>query len=133
MKAIEKAIKNAVILTNKFHLPPQLVSYIMDGRLHYSVALCPQNDGVCVEIDRASTSLFATVVQAFEEATELYVYHCILTGPFLTLLFTSEDGNDVLTTDQEEIPAAVYDVDKQEQFFTNVRLASCGDALVRID
>ena len=129
----KKAIANAVILTNKYGLDPHFVSEIIDGRLYYSVALYPQKDGGCIEIDRNGTGTFSKIVRRFERNTSSYVYHCILSGPFLTLLFVSYENAEILSMEQDEYYAAVFDIDARKFFFMDVKLERCEDALVRVD
>lgn len=135
MKLKENAIAHASVLANRYEMPPCFISNIMEGRLHYSLALYPHG-GACVEIDRDSDSYFAMLVKDFEENLNAYVYHAILSGPFLSLLFVSEQNNENWKTPsplQDEVGAAVLDIDNREIYFMDIRLQRCEDALMRVD
>lgn len=76
------------------------------------------------------------LVKEFEENLNAYVYHAILSGPFLSLLFVSEQNNENWKTPsplQDEVGAAVLDIDNREIYFMDIRLQRCEDALMRVD
>lgn len=131
-----EAIMSASVLQKQHGLDDAFVQRVMEGRLHYSIASLPHNVGAFVEIERDSNTMFARLVRDFETNLSAYVYHCILTGPFLTLLFTSNyvDKTCKRPKDgQAEVYAAVLDIDKQDLYFMDVRLASFDGVLVRTD
>ena len=135
MKLIEKAIENASMLANKFEMPPEFIANILDGRLYYSTVIYPHG-GVCVEIERDGDGAFAALVRECERRTGAYVYHCFLTGPFLTMLLVNEKANATMFQPQmtsDYIGAAVVNFDNQETFFMDVLVGKYDDVLVRLD
>lgn len=135
MNVKEKALAHAAILSNRFEMDPHWGSNILDGKLHYSVAI-HGHGGVCAEIERGGESHFAELVAGFEMCENAYVYHAILTGPFLSLLFVSEKEHEDLMEPSplhDQVGAVVFDLDKRTMEFGNISLARYEDALVRID
>lgn len=80
----------ATRLAQAFDLCEEFVEHIAEGDLYYSVAMTAQHVGFMEKIDR-NHSVFGLHVKEIENAEGVYVYHCILTGPFLSFLYVPSD------------------------------------------
>ena len=92
----EKRRKQAEVyatrLTQAFGLDDGIVESVQKGELYCSVAMLGQQKGYLEPIDR-NQSQFGVPVRVLERNEGILVYHCILSGPILTMLYVPNDCN----------------------------------------
>lgn len=80
----------ATRLTQAFNLDDGIVESVKKGELYCSVVMLGQQKAYLEPIDR-NQSQFGVPVRVLERNEGVLVYHCILSGPILTMLYVPND------------------------------------------
>lgn len=109
--------------------------FIACGHLHYSVVLPSLHTGTMVEIKR-NRSMFVLHVRVLEETERIHVYHCLLTGPFLTCLYVPRDANEWETVGpivgSDNVCAYILDLNELTLAKGTITLGSYDNVLIRL-
>lgn len=131
-----QALKCIETLTRTFSLSSDITKACLSNEILYSFALNHQNRrwAVCCPIE--SYEEFSKVVFGFEEKFGAYVYHCLLNGDMLTMLYVGQnkdDWNHLSPLPGEDIIyAAVYNTKNNILDFGYVQLDRLSKTLIRI-
>ena len=135
-KQRKQAVIYAARLARAFGLGEEFVKHIAEGDVHYSVMMWEQQAGVMVNIDR-NRSVFGLHIKEIEENTGIFVYHCILTGPFLTFLYVPNDPRQWAkvgpVVGSDEVCAYILDINELFWGQATIRLGSYDKVLIRLD
>lgn len=135
----ENKIYQAVIYAKRLELAFELYDGFSEriacGDLHYSVVLPAQHAGVMVEIER-NRSMFGAYVRVLEETEGVYVYHCLLTGPFLTCLYVPKAVNERETVGpivgSDNVCAYILDLNELTWVKGTITIGSYDNVLIRL-
>lgn len=88
-----------------------------------------------VEIKR-NRSMFVLHVRVLEETERIHVYHCLLTGPFLTCLYVPRDANEWETVGpivgSDNVCAYILDLNELTLAKGTITLGSYDNVLIRL-
>lgn len=135
-KKKDQAVIYAARLARAFGLGEEFVKHIAEGDVHYSVMMCEQQAGVMVNIDR-NRSVFGLHIKELEENTGILVYHCILTGPFLTFLYVPNDPKQWAkvgpVVGSDEVRAYMLELNELYWGQGTIKLGSYDQVLIRLN
>lgn len=137
-KSIQKsqALKNIRTLTRTFNLRPDLKEACINDDILYSVAIRYQHRHWAISRSVAAHDGFAKIVHDFEEKYGAYVYHCIVNGDLLTMLFVGQyqEEWDYLcpVLNEKVVYAAVHNTTYNFTEFGYVTLDKLSGTLIRI-
>ena len=135
-KQKEQALKNIKTLTRTFRLSSDIIEACSDDDILYSFALKYQNRRWAINCTVSSHEEFSRIVREFETKYGAYVYHCLVNGDLLTMLYV---GKNVEDWDQlspapngDVVYAAVYNTAYHFVEFGYIQLDRLSKTLIRI-
>ena len=133
-KLVAEAIRRIEMLTKKYSLNPNLLKYFKEGKIYYTESIIP---GIWASMDNITyDEKYVKIVNRLERVYDVMVYHCILTGPYFSMLYVSPHENEWEmqrpAKNSDWIMAAVYNMEEDEFDFGDIKLSAATNTLIRV-
>ena len=135
-KQKEQALKCIKILKRTFHLNSEMKDACLNDDILFSLVIKHQDRRWAMSCTVAGHEDFFRIVREFEEKYGAFVYHCMVNGDLLTMLYVgqNEDEWDDLSpaAGSNVVYAAVYNIAYHFVEFGYIELEKMSKTLIRI-
>ena len=135
-KQKEQALKCIKTLKRTFRLSSDITEACLNDDVLYSLAIKYQNRRWAISRTVASHEEFLRIVREFEEKYGAFVYHCLVSGDLLTMLYVGQNEDDWAclspVRNEDIVYAAVYNMTYHFVEFGYVQLDRLSKTLIRI-
>lgn len=132
----EQELKCINTLKRTFRLNSDITEACLNDDILYSLALKYQNRRWAICCPVAGHEEFSRIVREFEVKFGTYVYHCLVNGDLLTMLYVGQNEDDwpclCPVLNETVVYAAVYNTNYILVEFGHVQLDRLSRTLIRI-